>query len=397
MDNLTNQQHKILVLDANQRSALASVRALGDLPQLTIYTADSTSQSLAGSSRYSARYLQCPSSETDPQAFLAWLTKAQASDQFSLVLPVTEITSQLILLHHEQLPDVDLPFAPLDTVMQLADKSNLLALAKKLGFATPSSQRYDSTATLDISSLTYPLVLKPCQSTLYRDGAWVKTSVKVVKSEDELRAHLARADYLKNSAFMIQAFIPGHGAGVFCLYHQSEPILFFAHTRLREKPPEGGVSVLSESAKVNPALKILTEQLMSAVNWHGVAMVEFRIAPDGTAYLMEVNTRFWGSLQLSIDAGANFPKHLVCLALNLPCEAITPYRTGQRLRWLLGDVDSLYLFLKSNRKLSSKISRLLSFFNPFSPKTKHEINRWNDLKPAIFEFKIYLKQLLGLD
>jgi len=37
-------------------------------------------------------------------------------------------------------------------------------------------------------------------------------------------------------------------------------------------------------------------------------MVEFRVdARDGTAKLMEVNPRFWGSLQLSILSGADFP------------------------------------------------------------------------------------------
>ena len=37
-------------------------------------------------------------------------------------------------------------------------------------------------------------------------------------------------------------------------------------------------------------------------------MVEFRIEHGtGEAYLMEVNGRIWGSLQLAIDAGVNLP------------------------------------------------------------------------------------------
>ena len=37
-------------------------------------------------------------------------------------------------------------------------------------------------------------------------------------------------------------------------------------------------------------------------------MVEFKLdARDGVAKLMEINGRFWGSLQLAVDAGVDFP------------------------------------------------------------------------------------------
>ena len=88
----------------------------------------------------------------------------------------------------------------------------------------------------------------------------------------------------------------------------ARPVAFFAHKRLRERPPWGGVSVLSESAEPDPRLKALARQLLDDACWHGVAMVEFKVAPDGTPYLMEINTRFWGSLQLAIDAGVDFPR-----------------------------------------------------------------------------------------
>jgi predicted ATP-grasp superfamily ATP-dependent carboligase len=77
----------------------------------------------------------------------------------------------------------------------------------------------------------------------------------------------------------------------------------FAHRRLREKPPSGGVSVLSESIALDPQVLEQAERILEALKWHGVAMVEFkRDARDGVAKL-GINGRFWGSLQLSVDAG----------------------------------------------------------------------------------------------
>ena len=62
------------------------------------------------------------------------------------------------------------------------------------------------------------------------------------------------------------------------------------------------------SRNANPEEKQrLKQELLDELNWHGVAMVEFKVTEDGTPYLMEINTRFWGSLQLAIDAGVDFP------------------------------------------------------------------------------------------
>ena len=63
-----------------------------------------------------------------------------------------------------------------------------------------------------------------------------------------------------------------------------------------------------------------------------VAMVEYKLdAATGTAYLMEINGRFWGSLQLAIDAGVDFPLLLVRCALG---ERVAPEsRLSRRYTW----------------------------------------------------------------
>ena len=52
----------------------------------------------------------------------------------------------------------------------------------------------------------------------------------------------------------------------------------------------------------------LGERFVSEAAWTGVVMVEFKkSARDGRYYVIEVNPKFWGSLQLSIAAGVDFP------------------------------------------------------------------------------------------
>lgn len=386
--------HTILVLDAAQRSALAVTRSLGQLDNITLVTADSTATALAGCSKYSSRYLQSPNPADEPELFLQWLKRTCAETAYSLVLPVTEITSQLLLMHAEQLPDVHLAFANYDTVMSLADKYRLLEQAKAAGVPVPQFTLFSSSAQLP-QMLDYPCVIKPCLSRIYTGKGWISTSVKLLHNEKDLQDALASAPYLAQYPFMVQEFIPGSGAGLFCLYDQGRAVTFFAHKRLREKPPQGGVSVLCESVAVDATLKYYAQQLLDHVHWHGVAMVEFRVTPEGTPYLMEVNTRFWGSLQLSIDAGVDFPRLLVQAELGIKGDIPDNYTIGTRLRWLLGDLDSLYLCLKGTYPLNQKLKRVLAFFisSPFN--TRHETNRLDDMGPGIYEFKTYIRQLLG--
>ncbi len=76
------------------------------------------------------------------------------------------------------------------------------------------------------------------------------------------------------------------------------------------------------------------------MGWSGVAMVEFRVDPrDGIPKLMEVNPRFWGSLQLSILSGVDFPHLLYKLVTDGRLDRDLNYDVGVRCRWLLpGDL-----------------------------------------------------------
>src|SRR5690625_7500292 len=96
-----------------------------------------------------------------------------------MVLPVTEITSQLLLMNSERLSGVHLPFAPYRTVMALADKGRLTDCARRLDIPVPASQWYRCASELDAATLSYPLVLKPCLSKIYTQGRWIASRVRI--------------------------------------------------------------------------------------------------------------------------------------------------------------------------------------------------------------------------
>lgn len=384
----------ILVLDADQRSALAVVRSLGRHKDLRVIAADELPIALAGTSKYCQAYFQYPSPRQSPEMFAQWLIPFVAAQEIDWLFPTTEISSQSILLLRDQLGKCRVPYADYSTVLALADKAALTKLAAQLNVPCPNSQYFNNSSLLAPGSIAkFPVVLKPNLSRLRLPSGWLETSVHIAHTQAELSELLTEKPYFREHPFMLQEFIPGKGAGIFALYGNGKPISFFAHRRIREKPPSGGVSVLSESAPLEPTMLAIAKKLLDAVCWHGVAMVEFRIANDGTPYLMEVNTRFWGSLQLAVDSGIDFPYWLyqVCNEEN---PSIQNYRLGRRLRWLLGDIDNLYLTLRNKRtRLPEKLKQLFAFFIPRPFSTRHEINRWADFAPAWHELKEYVKAL----
>ena len=115
-----------------------------------------------------------------------------------------------------------------------------------------------------------------------------------------------------------------------------------------------------------------TTSLINKVGWQGAMMAEFKVTETGKPYLIEVNGRFWGSLQLAISSGVDFPKLLYQRSREGGTPPNSGYETGVKSRWLLGDLDSLYLYLRSpDYSVRSKLGRLFQFMIAFL--AAHEI------------------------
>jgi hypothetical protein len=75
-------------------------------------------------------------------------------------------------------------------------------------------------------------------------------------------------------------------------------------------------------------------------------MVEFKDDGVNPPCLMEVNGRFWGSLQLAIDAGVDFPRLWVSILKGESTQPCTGFEEGITLRWLWGDFKRLFFIMR---------------------------------------------------
>ena len=113
----------------------------------------------------------------------------------------------------------------------------------------------------------------------------------------------------------------------------------------------------------HPQMEKIATDLLKHYSWHGVAMVEFKLTNEGKPILMEVNPRFWGSINQAVQSGVDFPALLYAMAVEGDVKPVLNYRTGVKTRNVVTDTVALYQYIKKTND-----PRLLKeFFScPFS-------------------------------
>lgn len=393
----------ILVTDGDQRAALAIVRSLGRAGY-PVFVCSARRRSLAGASRYCTGSATVPDALLDPAGCCEAVGRLIERWSIAVLLPVTEASLLALLPAWTRFPQVRIPFPDAALFERISDKAALLEAAASLGIPVPAQavlHNPNDLAGLRPEELPFPLVLKPHRSVSLAQGGRGRTKLGVSYASDraQLQATLSR---LPDAAFplLLQQRVVGPGQGVFLMLWGGETRAVFAHRRIREKPPSGGVSVCAESIPADPALVAQAERLLHHFGWQGVAMVEFKLdAATGVPYLMEVNGRFWGSLQLAIDAGVDFPRLLVSAALGGPPERVDHYRIGVRTRWWWGEVDHLLArFRRSDAELALPLGapgrwRALREFlsSAWRRDTRNEVLRRDDPRPFLRESADWLR------
>jgi predicted ATP-grasp superfamily ATP-dependent carboligase len=387
--------NRILVTDGNQRSALAVVRALGRAGHHVVVCSVG-GRSLAGASRFARLEASVPDAGDEPDAYAHRIGELCREHRIDVLIPVTDAAIEAVLPSAAELAPTRIPLPPYEVYHSISDKRGLMERARELGVPTPPELELPDAATpLDEAALPrFPVVVKPARSVVNTgDGeAQIRTSVAHAVDRNALDDVLRRA-HPQAYPLLIQEYIPGVGEGAFFLMWEGEAVARFSHRRIREKPPAAGVSVYREAIPLAADLEDYSRRLLDDFGWTGVAMVEYRRSlVDGIPYLMEVNGRFWGSLQLAVDAGVDFPSLLVDCVLGLDPEPVTSYRDGVRSRWWLGDLDHLIIRMKESTPryrlppdAGSRPGALLRFLVPWMPGDRSEVLRLSDPGPGLRE------------
>lgn len=345
---------RVLVTDASRGSAIAVIRSLGRRG-LHVIAADHEPRSPGFRSRHAAERLVYPDPVADPAAVVDLLHAQAAAGSIDLIIPITEELMLPLAAARERFAGLcELAIPADEALLQVADKDATVELAKRLGVPVPRSALV---ATVDEAlaaapDLGWPLVLKPVSSRVVHDDSVEIFTVGYADGPSALVEAMLRLQ--GRCEVLLQEYHAGEGHGVELLAERGRVLMSFQHRRLHEVPITGGASSLRESVSVDPLLLDHASRLIEALHWTGLAMVEFRVGPDGPA-LMEINGRIWGSLPLAVKSGVDFPAGLARLhlgtRLNGAGEAISDTaRIGVRSRNLTLELTWIASVLRRERR-----------------------------------------------
>lgn len=228
------------------------------------------------------------------------------------------------------------PVPSFDAFSIAEDKAASTRLAQSVGVQAPKTYYPRSGADLpNCSDLVFPLVIKARRG----QGHYAYAS-KPEQLREVYRQICGRVPEQINDGLwpIIQEYIPGKTHGFYALMSHGELRACFMHERIHEVPPSGGPSSMAKSYFDEELMRCGTT-ILSALNWHGVAMVEFKKdARDGGFKLIEINPKFWGSLGLSISAGIDFPYLLIKMALEGDVGFSHPPANPVTYQWLSMDM-----------------------------------------------------------
>jgi protein-tyrosine-phosphatase/predicted ATP-grasp superfamily ATP-dependent carboligase len=341
-------QEKILVLGRDGRSFLTVVRALGRAG----YQVHAATRGHPGDSSLKSRYVHTvhdmPKDANSPEADTA-MVALLLQEGFALVLPCTDQDALLLRRIRHLVPVATQFYLSNDEAEEVfSSKVETHRRAQALGIAVGEGEIVSTReqALAAMAALPLPLVMKP-QRSYFANNLHKRHSV--TKHFSVASAQKAIDDYLGQGEFLIQTNAIGVGMGyeVFCV--DGKVLLEFQHERIHE-PAAGGASTYRAGNELDPGFRDATHRLMASVRHTGVAMVEFKKdRQTGQWILIEVNGRFWGSLELAVRSGANFPLALVQYLLQGKLPQPGHIRRNLLLRSVFSDTDWFLQNLRADR------------------------------------------------
>jgi predicted ATP-grasp superfamily ATP-dependent carboligase len=376
---------RILILDAANANSLAIVRYLGKDSSHDIDVLGYSHLSLSFFSKYANKKHIVSNPKLNKRSFLKDLVAILTKEKYDLLIPVGYYTHEVCVHNYTELKLFTQIILPSKEAFDLAaNKITTYNLAEQIRVPYPKSWHCKSRSEVETLNVSFPAVIKASFEMGKNVVSYVNNKPALVNKFYEI---CDQNGFTDQNLPVIQEYIEGDGYGFFAYYENGVCKQFFMHKRIREYPASGGASVCAESI-YDTVLCDLGKKLLDQLQWNGVAMVEFKKdVKDGIYKLMEINPKFWGSLELALSSGVNFPE---CLVMKAQGKIVSENKTYnfKRFHWIL------------NGELFRLFTRPFSVFNFIKDCFTADSDLYvRDLLPNIFQifliFIHYFKKISG--
>jgi len=222
-----------------------------------------------------------------PESFVKSINRYLRNERIDVLLPVGDTCFFYSSLLKNNIA-ATVPVADIESMQIARNKVKMAERARKVGFNVPKIVE-----TPD----RFPVVFRPVSG---------RGNLRFVNNQKEF-SEAKKFFEERKIPFFITEYIEGEENYSFTgLFNEGKLKAFFMYKEIREYPLTGGSATYAIST-YDAQIKTQCQKLLEDLKWHGVAMVEFKINSKGEMYFMEVNPKFWASLELAIVSGVNFP------------------------------------------------------------------------------------------
>ncbi len=257
-------------------------------------------------------FIRITPSDVDDEAYIADVIGLCREKGYDFILPFGNTSCYAVSKHCDRLKRAGVRFmAPdFETFRFAHDKAKTLDLCRSLGIETPQSfVGLDEKGLEEIAGeLRYPVVIKA------RSGVGVSTGLRYANDKVELlrfyrevTSFEARTGAFDFTLPLIQEFVPGFIHDACTVTDRGRVLAVLTQRRHIMYPIYGGVGAVNVTTH-NRTVRGHATRILEALKWHGPAQIEFKFDErDGKYKLIEINPKLWGTLDLSIKAGVDFP------------------------------------------------------------------------------------------
>ncbi|MBD3189616.1 MAG: ATP-grasp domain-containing protein [Candidatus Heimdallarchaeota archaeon] len=377
----------VLITDGRYKNSLAILRTLGE-KKIDVFCSSIKKQALCFYSKYCKKSFLYPHPRKSPEKFIFQMKKIIQQNNIDVLMPVGVSSFTIVSKYKEELEKyAKVPVADYESYKIAHDKATANELAKKINVPAPLSYSPKSLAELKtcLKEFEYPVIIKARKGSSSNQVRYANDQSEAINiwQSFQKKAPRKNQDVIDYQFPIIQEYLPGEIVDVLFIFNQGKLRGCLTQERLLTLPVKGGSGALNVTTNDPKAAKYGIE-LMKALNWHGVGMVEFKRDANGTPKLLEINPKFWGTTEVSISAGMDFPYMLYKIAMEGDVKPNFSYLYPKKFGWPISmgvrhllETETPFTTIKEYLKLftihNGTNIQLFKDPNPFSLQLKNTI------------------------
>jgi len=303
----SNKSISVLIPDGESHLLNRVINGLAQVKGIKIYIMSYKKNNAMRYSRYVHKFSYYPNTNSNLD-WIANINKEIEKHDIDLVMPIWEVGIKTLITHRDKILFKErLGLMPsLFDFNTAINKGLLSAHLDAFNIPNPKSVLVESIHQLDnVDTLQFPILIKPLE------GFGGGHGIRKFNTKVDVESYMVEKNI--DYKLIVQEYIEGYDIDCSVLCKEGNILAFTIQKGnmidASEFAPQIGLDFLYEHD-----LYKVVEKLMESLHWSGVAHIDMRYDKNDNQFkVIEVNPRFWMSLNASQIAGINFTE-LYCRA-----------------------------------------------------------------------------------